>query len=89
MFKLTSNTSLNPEYDVETQISTYPPSEYPVGAVMTSYLRGEDDPEFFAVPGVQRFTNPVERVERLLGDYSAPIVVDGELRWTDEWFSGE
>ncbi|WP_128475819.1 CHAT domain-containing protein [Halorussus pelagicus] len=89
LFEMTSGTPVQYGNEVETKVTNYPDPGYAVGSIIVSSLRDEDDPEFFAVPGVQRFTNSVEKVENQLGDYSAPIVVDGELCWTDEWFGDE
>ncbi|WP_276301260.1 hypothetical protein [Halorussus lipolyticus] len=78
-----------PDDEVATTVTSHPSPEYSTGSVADSYLVNDEDADFHLVPGSQQFTNTGKEIESVLGDYSAPIVVGGELRWTDKWFGGD
>ncbi|UPV74301.1 CHAT domain-containing protein [Halorussus limi] len=73
---------------VRVRMTSYPSAEFAVGTVVHSYLRdGEEG--LYTVPGSKRFENTVEEMREGFGNDPGPILVDDELRWTDEWFDGE
>ncbi|WP_135825751.1 CHAT domain-containing protein [Halorussus ruber] len=87
--KWDSETPPGPDDELDTVVTNHPSPAYSIGSVANSFLMSEEDPDFGIVPGSQRFTNTGEELEEVLGDYSAPIVVRDELRWSDKWFGGD
>jgi hypothetical protein len=80
-----SNAPPSPGDEVDTTVVRYPVPRYAIGSAANSYLSNDDDPDFCIAPGSQRFTNTFEEIEETLASDLAPMVVDGELRWTDPW----
>jgi hypothetical protein len=74
--------------EVETTVVSYATRESKLGTASKPYLQSDDDPDFYLVPGpLKTFTNTGEELREILHDYSAPVVVDGELRWSDRWYA--
>ncbi|NEU57134.1 hypothetical protein [Halorussus sp. MSC15.2] len=77
-----------PDEEVSMTLVSYATEEYPIGAAAKPQFQSAEDPDFYLVPGrLKTFTNSGAKIERTLSDYSAPVVVGGELHWTDEWFA--
>ncbi|PSQ49038.1 hypothetical protein BRD15_04320 [Halobacteriales archaeon SW_6_65_15] len=67
----------------------YATRRYPVGSVQQLYLRGPDAPDFHLVPGpTEPFTAEPAAFREAVGNYSVPLVADGELLWSDQLFDG-
>lgn len=56
------------------------------GTVFTPYFRNEESPESFVAPASVQSTHQLREVDAKIGDDFAPLVVNGTLRWTDQWF---
>ncbi|NHN59079.1 MULTISPECIES: hypothetical protein [Halorussus] len=77
-----------PDEEVATTVRSFATDEYPIGAAAQPHLRGEDDPDFYLVPGrMGPFAASGAALRDTLADYSAPVVVGGRLRWSDEWYA--
>jgi hypothetical protein len=76
-----------PDDEVAVTASAYATRESPIGSVAQPYLRGPDDPDFYLLPGkLATFRNAGDTLRDELGDYSAPVVAGGQLRWSNRWF---
>ncbi|WP_435177711.1 CHAT domain-containing protein [Halorussus sp. AFM4] len=77
-----------PDEEVPTTVRSFATDELSVGAAAQPHLRGADDPDFYLVPGrMGPFAASGAQLRDTLADYSAPVVVGGRLRWSDEWYA--
>ncbi|UPW00332.1 CHAT domain-containing protein [Halorussus gelatinilyticus] len=73
--------------EIDIELTAYPAPTFSIGAAVSYHFRGADDPEFFTAPAIARFTNEVEEIVEEVATLATPMIVDDELRWTDELFS--
>ena len=80
-----------PEDTLSVSIQQYPVRSYTTGATIECYLHYGTHPTHHVVPSSRTYTDITgERLRRIYDDesYSAPLLVDGELKWSTEWFTG-
>jgi hypothetical protein len=71
---------------VETEVVSYNSLNHSHGSLTTPYFRDEDSPESYVPPASLRSTHRLAEIDAKIGDDFAPLVVNGTLRWTDQWF---
>ncbi|WP_135854420.1 CHAT domain-containing protein [Halorussus salinus] len=76
----------DPDETVEAEIISYNPPDRSHGMVVTPYFRNEESPESYVAPASLQSTHQLREVDAKIGDDFAPLVVNGTLRWTDQWF---